>query len=145
MTAASMYTTLTSASSPAAMSSSSSSSDSSSSSVSITANDFLILLVTEMKNQDPTSDQDPNEYINQLVGVNSLQQLISINETLTDALGTSSTSTTSESKSVSSSTQAMNAMQATHASTADGNLSTPSATPSAQAVATALSGARRAS
>ncbi len=33
----------------------------------ISANDFLTLLVTEMQNQDPTADTDPNEYINQLV------------------------------------------------------------------------------
>ncbi len=59
-----------------------------SSSAAITANDFLLLLVTEMKNQDPTAHTDPNEYINQLVQVNSLQQLISINETLTaDSVG----------------------------------------------------------
>ena len=49
----------------------------------ISANDFLTLLVTEMKNQDPTANTDPNEYINQLVQVNSLEQLISINQTLT--------------------------------------------------------------
>jgi len=48
----------------------------------ITSNDFLTLLVTEMKNQDPTAATDPNEYINQLVQVNSLEQLISINQTL---------------------------------------------------------------
>jgi len=54
-------------------------------STTITANDFLTLLVTEMKNQDPTATTDPNEYVNQLVQVNSLQQLISINETLKDA------------------------------------------------------------
>ena len=40
-----------------------------------------------MKNQDPTSNQDPNEYINQLVQVNSLEQLIDINQTLTTGLG----------------------------------------------------------
>jgi flagellar basal-body rod modification protein FlgD len=57
-------------------------------SASVTANDFLTLLVTEMKNQDPTANTDPNEYINQLVQVNSLQQLISINDTLTNSLGT---------------------------------------------------------
>jgi flagellar basal-body rod modification protein FlgD len=45
----------------------------------ITADDFLTLLVTELQNQDPTSDADPNAYVNQLVDVNSLQQLISIN------------------------------------------------------------------
>lgn len=52
----------------------------------IAANDFLTLLVTEMKNQDPTATTDPNEYVNQLVQVNSLQQLISINETLQKAV-----------------------------------------------------------
>lgn len=56
----------------------------------IAANDFLTLLVTEMKNQDPTATTDPNEYVNQLVQVNSLQQLISINETLKEAVGSDS-------------------------------------------------------
>lgn len=51
----------------------------------ITASDFLTLLVTELKNQDPTQPTDPNAYIQQLVGVNSLQQLISINQDLTPA------------------------------------------------------------
>ena len=59
----------------------------------ISANDFLTLLVTEMKNQDPTSNQDPNAYINQLVQVNSLEQLIDINQNLTTALGTPSSGT----------------------------------------------------
>jgi len=57
-------------------------SSSDSNSATITANDFLQLLVTEMQNQDPTADTDPNEYINQLVQVNSLEQLISINQEL---------------------------------------------------------------
>jgi flagellar basal-body rod modification protein FlgD len=35
-----------------------------------------------MKNQDPTQPTDPNAYIQQLVGVNSLQQLIQINQGL---------------------------------------------------------------
>jgi flagellar basal-body rod modification protein FlgD len=39
----------------------------------ISSNDFLTLLVTEMQNQDPTATTDPNEYINQLVNVNSLE------------------------------------------------------------------------
>src|SRR6202044_486522 len=58
---------------------------SSDNSATISANDFLTLLVTEMQNQDPTADTDPNEYINQLVQVNSLEQLININQTLTTA------------------------------------------------------------
>jgi flagellar basal-body rod modification protein FlgD len=53
----------------------------------ISANDFLTLLVTEMKNQDPTANTDPNEYINQLVQVNSLEQLIDINQNLSTVLG----------------------------------------------------------
>ncbi len=59
----------------------------------ISSNDFLTLLVTEMKNQDPTQPTDPNAYIQQLVGVNSLQQLIAINQDLSNV--TSSTSGTS--------------------------------------------------
>ncbi len=68
------------------------SSDADSGSATISANDFLTLLVTEMQNQDPTADTDPNEYINQLVEVNSLEQLIDINQTLTTDLGGSSAS-----------------------------------------------------
>jgi flagellar basal-body rod modification protein FlgD len=49
----------------------------------ITSSDFLTLLVSELKNQDPTQPTDPNAYITQLVGVNSLQQLIQINQGLT--------------------------------------------------------------
>jgi flagellar basal-body rod modification protein FlgD len=49
----------------------------------ITANDFLTLLVAEMKNQDPTQPTDPNAYISQMVDVNSLQQLIGINQGIT--------------------------------------------------------------
>ena len=53
---------------------------------SISANDFLTLLVTEMKNQDPTNATDPNQYINQLVSVNSLEQLIQMNQSLAAAV-----------------------------------------------------------
>ena len=76
----------------AASDSSGTSASGSSGAATVTANDFLTLLVAEMKNQDPTANRDPNEYINQLVQVNSLQQLISINEVLTNALGTASAS-----------------------------------------------------
>jgi flagellar basal-body rod modification protein FlgD len=74
---------------PGGTSATSGSSDDSST---ISANDFLTLLVTEMQNQDPTANTDPNEYINQLVQVNSLEQLIDINQNLTTALGGSSSS-----------------------------------------------------
>jgi len=76
--------------------SSSSSSSSDSSSATISANDFLSLLVTEMQNQDPTADTDPNEYIDQLVQVNSLEQLIDINQNLSTALGSSGSASGSD-------------------------------------------------
>jgi flagellar basal-body rod modification protein FlgD len=47
----------------------------------ITSSDFLTLLVSELQNQDPTQPADPNAYITQLVQVNSLQQLIQMNQT----------------------------------------------------------------
>jgi flagellar basal-body rod modification protein FlgD len=65
-------------------------------SATITANDFLTLLVAEMKNQDPTQPTDPNAYISQMVDVNSLQQLIGINQGVTSldtAVGTGTTAT----------------------------------------------------
>jgi flagellar basal-body rod modification protein FlgD len=73
------------------------SSSSTSDSSTITANDFLTLLVSELQNQDPTQPTDPNAYISQLVGVNSLQQLISINQGLTsvETGGSGSSSPTS--------------------------------------------------
>lgn len=63
----------------------------------ISSNDFLTLLVTEMQNQDPTADTDPNEYINQLVQINSLEQLISINQNLAAVLGTAASQSASTS------------------------------------------------
>ncbi|MFZ0663274.1 MAG: flagellar hook capping FlgD N-terminal domain-containing protein [Acidobacteriaceae bacterium] len=62
--------------------SSTSSSNPGTSAATITANDFLQLLVTELQNQDPTANTDPNEYVDQLVQVNSLQQQIQMNQTL---------------------------------------------------------------
>ena len=59
----------------------------------ITANDFLALLVTEMKNQDPTNQTDPMQYITQLVGVNSLEQLVQINKDLAPPSSTPGSST----------------------------------------------------
>jgi flagellar basal-body rod modification protein FlgD len=77
--------------------SSSSASAAASSSSDITANDFLTLLVSELQNQDPTQPTDPNQYITQLAQVNSLEQLVSINQGIgtldSSVTGTSSPST----------------------------------------------------
>jgi flagellar basal-body rod modification protein FlgD len=102
-----------------------------SSSSGITANDFLTLLVTEMKNQDPTANTDPNEYINQLVNVNSLQQLISINETLTGAFGSSGISAYAQTARASThaSAQAEPAVTVTSSDPAQSSLVTPNSAP----------------
>lgn len=115
-------------------------------SAAISANDFLTLLVTEMKNQDPTSQTDPNAYINQLVQVNSLEQLIDINQNLTTVLGVSASSSTT-SETTSGAIRSIHTPDALpsisgHALThfANGNLSIPETNPAAQRVALALSG-----
>jgi len=143
--------------------------DTSGSSAAISANDFLTLLVTEMQNQDPTAATDPNEYINQLVNVNSLEQLISINQNLSTALGSSATSSSDARTGISAAPAAQPAGKsvmgaaaqssgaASHAGVSagiqpaavgtaagaklvSGNLSVPDATPAAHRVAGALSG-----
>ena len=125
-----------------------SSDDTSSGSATISANDFLTLLVTEMQNQDPTADTDPNEYINQLVQVNSLEQLIDINQTLSgDVSGTSSSSGSGSSGKVvfapqnASAASPVTATTAAHRSGATpGNLGVPGANAAAQKVGHALDG-----
>ena len=145
---------------PMDSSSSGSSSNSSDDSTTISANDFLTLLVTEMQNQDPTADTDPNEYVNQLVQVNSLEQLIDINQTLTTDLGTPSSTSGSDAANGKVSTApidqaaqgAANATSETAAHKpgapaaplrAPGNLSVPATNPAAQHVGHALDGHTR--
>lgn len=134
------------------------------SSATISANDFLTLLVTEMQNQDPTANTDPNEYINQLVQVNSLEQLIGINQTLTTALGPAQSTAASSAQTAarvaapapsSSSAAAAPIAAPLHPSASIlpgsvpsaaphvfGNLSAPAASPSALRVAHALDGSQ---
>lgn len=118
----------------------------------IGANDFLTLLVTEMQNQDPTATTDPNEYVNQLVSVNSLEQLIQINETLQGAAAAAGGSSPSSSG-TSPNIQAGPVPQGTivthsgdsmlhriSGTVSDGNLNVPGTNPAAQRVAQSLSG-----
>ncbi|HTR27119.1 MAG TPA: flagellar hook capping FlgD N-terminal domain-containing protein [Terriglobales bacterium] len=53
---------------------------------------FLSLLVTELKAQDPTSPMDPTTMVGQMLSMNQLNELISINQTLQTAFGMSSAS-----------------------------------------------------
>jgi len=157
--AAGQALTGTSRTSMASTATNSSSTDTtSSSSAAISANDFLTLLVTEMQNQDPTADTDPNEYINQLVSVNSLEQLIDINQTLSTGLASSKaasgggssgtkpaaspaspTSGGVNASAVSTTTTTLNA-QGTDVKQAPGNLSLPAANAAANRVAQSLDG-----
>jgi flagellar basal-body rod modification protein FlgD len=132
----------------------------------ISANDFLTLLVTEMKNQDPTAQTDPNEYINQLVQVNSLEQLIQINQELSTAAGSTNTggagstqghaikaapghlgvppsiAQTNGGHPVADFRSATPPAAAHGFPAAPGNLSVPLTTPAARRIANALSGGR---
>ena len=132
--------------------------DGSDSGSTISANDFLTLLVTEMQNQDPTADTDPNEYINQLVQINSLEQLISINQNLSTVLGAASTPAPSATGSTASGSGAtasqgikavaggtgpsarVSGANATAPRAAKGNLSLPTPSPASRTVAHALDG-----
>ncbi|HTX42439.1 MAG TPA: flagellar hook capping FlgD N-terminal domain-containing protein [Acidobacteriaceae bacterium] len=115
-------------------------------SATISANDFLQLLVTELQNQDPTADTDPNEYINQLVQVNSLEQLIQINQDLTPSSSASSGSgsTSAQTNPVAASSATTPGASSTGtaaAALAPGNLSAPANGHAASRVANALESA----
>lgn len=142
---------------PATTQETGSSSGSKDSSSTISANDFLTLLVTEMKNQDPTSATDPNQYINQLVSVNSLQQLIQINQTLSAAVvapNTASGESNPPSRAARSDSgdgvarqlsgagqlATVPAARAPQPHVMSGNLGTPDPIPAAERVAQALAG-----
>jgi len=76
----------------AAASSSSSSSTTTDQSANDTESTFLSLLVTELKSQDPTSPMDPTQMVGQMLSMNQLNELISINQTLQTAFGMSTAS-----------------------------------------------------
>ena len=81
---------------PAASTSSAAAASATAATQSLSYNDFLTLLMAEMKNQDPTQPTDPTAYISQMVDVNSLQQLVGINAGITSldtAAGASPTGT----------------------------------------------------
>ena len=66
----------------AAGTTSASSSDSGNNSASGLGSTFLSLLAQELQNQDPTAPVDPTAMVGQMISLNSLQQLIGINQTL---------------------------------------------------------------
>src|SRR5690348_11052582 len=56
-------------------------------------NTFISLLTAELKAQDPTQPMDPTQMVSQMFSMNQLQQLIAINQTLTNAFGGASNAT----------------------------------------------------
>ena len=52
---------------------------------------FMQLLITQLQNQDPLSPMDSSTFVNQLVGVNSLDQLTQINHVLQSTFGSLAT------------------------------------------------------
>jgi flagellar basal-body rod modification protein FlgD len=55
-------------------------------------NQFLTLLIAEIKNQDPTQPMDPTQSVTQLATISGVQQAMQTNATLSSLLTTSSLS-----------------------------------------------------
>jgi flagellar basal-body rod modification protein FlgD len=55
-------------------------------------NDFLTLLMAEMKNQDPTQPMDPSQMVSQLATVSEVGQAVQTNSTLASLLTATSLS-----------------------------------------------------
>jgi flagellar basal-body rod modification protein FlgD len=55
-------------------------------------NQFLNLLIAEIKNQDPTQPMDPTQSVTQLATISGVQQAMQTNATLSSLLTTSSLS-----------------------------------------------------
>lgn len=66
-----------------ATSTSTTSSSSSSGTLQLGTTDFLQLLMTQLTNQNPLDPTDPTEFTSQLATYSSLEQQISMNDTLT--------------------------------------------------------------
>lgn len=58
---------------------------------------FLTLLVQELQNQDPTAPMDSTQMVGQMISLNQLDQLASINQVVTNALGSSQPAATAAS------------------------------------------------
>jgi flagellar basal-body rod modification protein FlgD len=66
--------------------SSTASSTASAATQSLSYNDFLTLLMAEMKNQDPTQPMDPSQMVSQLATVSEVGQAVQTNTTLASLL-----------------------------------------------------------
>jgi flagellar basal-body rod modification protein FlgD len=78
--------------SPVTNTSNTSSSSAAAASPTVDYNQFLNLLIAEIKNQDPTQPMDPTQSVTQLATISGVQQAMQTNATLTSLLTTSSLS-----------------------------------------------------
>jgi len=76
------YTTNSANTSTASTTSATSSSSASSSSGALGENDFLTLLIAQMKNQDPLNPQDDSSFVAELATFSSVQQETQMNQTI---------------------------------------------------------------
>ncbi|WP_201281590.1 flagellar hook assembly protein FlgD [Methylosinus sp. Ce-a6] len=79
-------TSTTSLTNASATTSSSTTTSTSSSTKALGYDQFLTLLVTEMKYQDPTKPMDPTETVSQLASFSAVEQAVKTNSTLTSIL-----------------------------------------------------------
>jgi len=96
---------------------------------------FLNLLTQELQNQDPTAPMDSTAMVGQMISLNQLNELYSIQQTLA---GSGSNTGANASKSAQSATQAANAALASMAAPAAGSMTSafPSFTSPTPTVAT---------
>src|ERR1700744_5687381 len=83
-----MNSVVATAKAAATSNSSSSTTDTSGLSGTTTGQTFLNLLVKELQNQDPTAPMDSTAMVGQMISLNQLDQLISINQVLGSATST---------------------------------------------------------
>jgi len=55
----------------------------------VSQNTFLTLLLTQLKNQDPLSPQDPSQFVAQLAQFSSLEQMTQLNQSFNSVLDNS--------------------------------------------------------
>jgi flagellar basal-body rod modification protein FlgD len=116
-------------------SSGSSGSDSNSLSVDNLGSTFLQLLSQELQNQDPTSPIDPTQMVGQMISLNQLDQLIGINQTLTDATGTSTPGSPSNGDATKGTSSIADAVANASGNTAEGSTESSAAANAAAAQA----------
>jgi flagellar basal-body rod modification protein FlgD len=61
----------------------------------LTGNSFITLLTAQLQAQDPSNPMDPNQMVNELVAINSLQQLIQIQQDLSGGVAATAGSASS--------------------------------------------------